>query len=211
MNQVIRDVSLKNECSLFRKEVNNTTFINCIFDHLILNDIKIENAEFVRCRFDHVFIESFSAKRVLISNSKISSLSLRGNRKITGKRLFSAIKERKIEEIKFNDNEIDELVLGGNLQIINCQFPMGDNYLHIENPYLIYKKCEEHITTQWEGERRKIGLHAINTFYLDKEVDKQNKDFVIRPSYDIYLDKEANEILMSVFQLLKQISGSGGR
>jgi hypothetical protein len=202
MNQVIRNISLKDECSLFKKEIIGVTFENCSFDHLVLSDLKFENVEFINCRFDHVFIESFYAKNILIKDSEVSSLSLRGNRKITSKKLFQTVKNKAIEEVRFDNTNIIELILGGNLQVVNCTFPKSVDHLHIKNPFLVYNKCLEYIDKHWEGERKRIGMLELQGC-LSKEVEKQNEDFITY-SYNDYLEKDINEILQSTFLLIKK-------
>lgn len=204
--KTIRNVSIRRECSLFTQDIINVTFENCLFDHLILSDLHLEKVRFIDCKFDHVFLESFYASNVSILKSKILSLSLRGNRKITSKKLFGSIKDRRIEKVDFDDTSILELVLGGDLQVVNCDFPEGDNYLHFKNPFLVYSKCLQHIEEHWEGEKRRIATIVMHDC-LSKEVKNQNEDFITF-SQNEYLEKETNEIFKSVFSLIKEVSTS---
>jgi hypothetical protein len=203
MNIVIKDSIIKQDCS--QKEFLKTTFENCHFDHLIYSDIKLVDVTFLRCKFTHVFMESFYAKDISIVGCEILSMSLRGDRKITERKLFQIPFDRKIESVKFENTRIEELVLGGNLQIVNCDFPKGENYLHIKEPFKIYSKCKNYIAKNWEGEKKRLGLIEIQKFFLDKQVEKQNEDFIAY-AYNSDLDSDVNGTIKSVFTLVKELS-----
>jgi hypothetical protein len=202
--EVIRGRSIKEECSLFRDSIVDVFFENCTFDHLIVSDLHFERVSFVKCTFDHVFVESFCAKDVLFSECSVLSMSLRGDREVTNKRLFQLIKNRQIEEVRFENTNVDDLVLGGNLKIINCDLPQGDNYLRIRNPFLVYNKCLLYINENWTGEQKRIGVISIDS-YISKGIVSQNEDFVTF-SYNRHLEPSVNEILRSIFLLIKEVS-----
>ncbi|MBX2896867.1 MAG: hypothetical protein KF763_15580 [Cyclobacteriaceae bacterium] len=201
MNKIVKDTVIKQDSRC--KDVQDITYENCHFDHLVFSDLKFERVTFFRCKFSHVFIESFFAKDVSIISSEIFSLSLRGDRKITSKKLFSRI-EKKIHSLTFENTKIEELLLGGNLQVINCVFPKGENYLHIRNPFKVYTKCKNIIESDWQGEKKRIGLIHIQTF-LNKGVENQNEDFVTY-SDNNFIEENINEILKSVFSLIKEVN-----
>jgi hypothetical protein len=208
MKQIISDIKIKNDCSLFKKGVINVTFQNCSFDNLVLSDIAFENLEFNDCEFNRVLIESFYAKNIRFNNSKINYISLRGARFITKRRFFGRLNKVGMERVEIdNSNYIKEITLGGGIHMKDCSFPSGPNYLHLKNPFKVYTKCFKHVDEHWAGEKKRIGLEAIQTIYLAKDVMEQAENFIVYSPND-YLDKDINDILESLFHLIREFSYS---
>lgn len=208
MKDLIKNTTFKDECQQSSQKFINVIFEKCSFENLILSDLKFENVDFLYCKFDHIFVESFTAKRVSFSNSEIESLSLRNHRKITSKKISWGRDHNVMEEVNFKNSSIKELVLGGNLNIINCAFPKGENYLHIKKPFQVYNECIDFVKEFWEGEKKRIGLIELGN-YVSKGVEKQAEDFVVY-SHNSFLENEVNKILFDVFQLLKHKADQTG-
>ena len=202
----LKNIVLKKK-TISNKYVTDIIYEKCIFSELVVHDISFENVSFIECKFNHLFVEAFDAKNILIKNSEISSLSLRGERKITQKKLFKKVRANQITDLSIYDSEIVELTLGGNLNLNNCRFPTGSNYHHVKNPHSVYSDCLVHVTKYWEGEKRRIGMIELENFYLSKGVDKQNEDFITY-SYNSSLDKSTNKIIESVFKLIVEKSNT---
>ena len=183
--------------------ISDLCYQNCNFTNLVVSDISCFNIKFVNCKFDHVFIESSFFNTINVADSLISSLSIRGNREITSHNIFRKRKNGSIEMVDFSQgNLIKELKLCGNLNIKDCKFPNDNYYIHFKEPYKVYKKVLDHILNYWKDEKLKIGMAELEKFYLAKQVENQNEDFISYAKND-YLDDSINNIIFEVFNLIR--------
>ena len=201
----------KLECvnkTIKNRSFRNIEFTSSTFKNLVISDVKLLSVRFSNCYFERVIIESSHIEDIQLIDSKIDSISVRGNREITKASIFKRSKQGILKSLQLNSsNNIVELSLKGNLQILDCEFPDSKDCLHIKNPYNIYCKCLDIIKKDWEGEDQQLGLTEIETFYIGKNVENQNEDFVTFES-NSHLSNDQNRIIRRVFDLVETVSKS---
>lgn len=190
-----------NNCKV--EDVVDVTYIDCYFKDLVMSDLTINNVIFSNCVFDRIIIENSSLTNIRFTQSQILSLTVRGEREISRKRLFGKKSKGVMKNVNFDgSNSFEDVQFSKNLQFNNCHFPESSNLMHLTNPHKIYLATLAIIKNEWKGKKRSIGLKEVEMFYLGKNVENQNEDFItFLPN--THLDKETNEIIRDVFDLIK--------
>ena len=111
-----------------------------------------------------------------------------------------------MENVDFSQAELKGLSFLNGIDLRQCKFPKGDNYLLVTNPARTYKIAAELVRNTWHGEEQRRALILIK-IHNANEGDAKPVDFI-----DISLPSDNGKRLdlgRKFFETLRESNGAG--
>lgn len=189
---------------------SNVNFKECFLKYVNFCFPLFDKCSFINCEIEKV---DFDGSR--FSNSvfagEIEAADFSGYSSYASTSLFGLIKwfnadeyKNYMENVDFSKAQLKYVGFSHGIDLTKCKFPVGENYLIVNNPGKVYTKAQEIINTKWHDSEKELADDYINMFLNPERKKNMRVDFLIRHIHHrnpVGFDEKLFELIRSINEM----------
>ncbi len=187
---IFTNCNFSNSFLAMNKGVESGSFLNCLFIVCNLAETSFRFPLINKCEFRNCILKETNFDGSRFSETKfvglLDSCFFRGYSVYsTSNTLFSFSKfdplkfPNQMMNVDFSSSKLVGVSFINRIDLSNCIFPKGDEYVYLPDLKGTIKKAIEIINSSWtEGYEKETGLKLVNNLYYNKDRQEQQSDFI---------------------------------